>query len=90
MDGLSIRAAQNFWGLNFQWPSLSFAQILNVYQVLVSLGQRFTTLPEARRLIAYLLKWLQEGVFQLLATWLNIGLGTQNLVYIQDWGQTQG
>ena len=27
-------AAQNVWGLNFQWQALSFAQILNVYQVL--------------------------------------------------------
>ena len=27
------RAAQNFWVLNFQWPYLSLAQILNVYQV---------------------------------------------------------
>ena len=28
------RAAQNFWGLNFQTPSLSLAQHLNVNQVL--------------------------------------------------------
>ena len=65
---LHSRAGQEFWGLNFQTPSLSLAQNLNICQVL---GSKINILHRSQKpeeTLAYFLKWPRESVFGRLGT----------------------
>ena len=65
---------------------LEFGPIPKFIPSFGSLGQCFTTSPEAQICCCLLLKMASEGVFGLLGTWWYVDLGTRNLVCIQILG----